>query len=321
MCHSSLTFLLFLLLLPSVVVAQFNFEIGLRVKERLDEYISTPAALLDYVSNYITNDGLSYPFDRDSFLLLGDALLKSNPHEIIYYANEEGEMAGNFYEPRIGNYREPGNGGYTDIDTNIHYMTCVNGTGVEIPCSMEVGDQYIEATGPMKKCDAEAEDGVVAWCKSYEIKTIKEEDTQPRGYIPLLDICLDSRGLPTQTIGSVLEVNGGELGNCYFPDGILVNRTRTGPYAHCQTGEDESNGELTSCNTTFVGAFQTWKYDPRYRPWYIDAKSKQREHYTEPYVFWTPSGENEMLFFSCLCLCHRVLSIAEKPHTRFLMLS
>ena len=96
---------------PSSVHAEFNFEVGLRVQERLTEFMSTPANILDFVSNYKTNTGLNVGLptsDRDEFLLLGDALMKSYPHWMIYYGLESGELTGVFHEPRDGEWREPG---------------------------------------------------------------------------------------------------------------------------------------------------------------------------------------------------------------------
>lgn len=107
--------------------AEFNFEVGLRVEERLTEFMSTPANILDFVSNYQTNGALGTS-DRDEFLLLGDALMKSYPHWMIYYGLESGELSGNFHTPRDGNYREPGERVASSCHL-LHVSTCSTNIG------------------------------------------------------------------------------------------------------------------------------------------------------------------------------------------------
>ena len=96
------------LFLAPHIYAEFNFEAGLRIHERINEFVSTPASILDFVNNYQKNEGLGPTSDRDEFLKLGDALIKSYPGLIIYYGLENGEFAGNYYNPRFGEWREPG---------------------------------------------------------------------------------------------------------------------------------------------------------------------------------------------------------------------
>lgn len=169
-------------------------------------------------------------------------------------------------------------------------MTCVAANGTTVPCLMNPGDQYISCIDDcaLEKCADEASqrdcsalegkdrsecEGAVAWCQKYEIKSITEEDG-PRGFIPLNELCLDKRGLPSQEVGGIYKSHAalltGEGGSCYYDDGVtLVNRSVSGNFRYCETLSDkgQSPGELFSqgCDSTFDGAFRIWNYDPRYR--------------------------------------------------------
>lgn len=186
-------------------------------------------------------------------------------------------------------FHNEGNGGYlvgSSDESNKHYMTCVGANGTTTQCLMSPGDLYISCIDDctLQKCENEesqrdcsalegqkksaCEDGVT-WCPSYEIKTITEED-EPRGFIPLLDICIDKKGLPSQELGEIYKSHDGDAENCYYDDKVtLVNRNLSGNYSYCATENAKdsclSGGSSLSCNGTFVGAFRQWNYDPRYR--------------------------------------------------------
>jgi len=304
---------LFLNILPHCN-AEFNFEVGLRIQERLTEFLSTPSHLLSVVSRGQTNGAFPASPDRDLFLLIGDALLKSYPHWMIYYGLENGELSGNFHTPRLGEYREPGNGGYLEgsEEWNVHYDTCVSANGTTVPCRMSVGDQYIaciddcnlqpcENPESRVDCSTFQEGGAerrtceeqITWCQTYEIKTVAEEDG-PRGYIPLYEYCLDDNGLPSQTEGEIYKFHDGVAGSCYYNDKMtLVDRSEAGKFSYCNKNKEtcsvtEDESLFASCGTTTVGAFQQFNYDPRYRPWYIQAKQIQKPYWTPPFIFWDP---------------------------------
>ncbi|KAL7473608.1 hypothetical protein ACHAXS_014068 [Conticribra weissflogii] len=304
--------------------ADINFEIGNRVEERLTEYISTPANLLKLVTSYRSN--VAFPndlgaADRDVFLKLGEALLTTFPHDIIYYALEDGTFVGYQYEPRAAYYREPGEGGYQvfgvaggDEDEEIktvipemqkHLDSCVDQNGVKTPCLLKGGENYIECTNgcsKLEKCPDEssqrdcsiiknAQDQLVCnsnikWCSSYHTQTISENESSAdrRGYIPWTRFCIDSTGIPTQIPGENSDPGGDGLGNCYNIDDITpVNRQISGDYAYC-------GGNGTICDNTFVGGFDSLNYDPRYRPWYTATKERQEPNWSEPYVFFQNSN-------------------------------
>ncbi|KAL7531527.1 hypothetical protein ACHAXR_004095, partial [Thalassiosira sp. AJA248-18] len=247
---------------------------------------STPASILDFISNYQTKGGIAMlPPHRDSTLLLCDALMMTHPDiwMLAYYGSEDGEYLGvNYQLPCSGFFRDPGEGGYVVNDdegwTNEHYMTCVAQNGTPVPCSMSVGNSYISCVDgcELQPCEngeshcssleneeerasCEAE---ITWCEQYEIKNVTEEDG-PRGFIPLYVYCLDKEMVCPVKNWDFSESRD-VAGNCYYEDKTtLVNRS----------------------GTNLVGAFRQWNYDPRYRPWYIGAKEEQKQHWTAPYAF------------------------------------
>lgn len=347
--HQLASFLV--LFLAAHIYAEFNFEAGLRIHERINEFVSIPASILDFVNNYQKNEGL----DRDKFLKLGDALIKSYPGLIIYYGLENGELAGNFYNPRYGEWREPGNGGYivgNNDESNKHYMTCVAQNGTTKPCNMNVGDEYISCINncSLQPCENEQsqrnctvlQDEMerascemnIIWCQAYEIKKIKKKNG-PRGYIPLLDYCLDGKGLPSQEMGKIYNNydDDGVAGNCYHQDKVtLVDRNIAGNYSYCNsesakdTCSSSHQSSTVECNTTFVGAFVNWNYDPRYRPWYIEGKRAQKPYWTTPYIFvdissnmgttyikpmYKTDEEGRKVFDGLLALDYKLLDIAD----------
>jgi len=310
------TLLIFLGLLQASV-AEFNFEVGLRVHDKLTEYMSTPANILDFVSNYRSNEALRTP-DRNSFVQLGDALMKSYPHWMIYYGLETGELAGVFHTPRHGNYREPGDGAYEvvmndndgdvfdDVNNSKHFMTCVDEKGGVTPCLMKPGEKYINCIDgcSLKRCEDEDSqrdcslvndqascEANTKWCKSYDIQEVTEEDGQ-RGFIPLSYYCLGQTGLPTQEPGKTYEFHDAGPGNCYYGDEVTqVDRNTSGQFNYCaiesaKIGSPFADQGEESCDTTFVGVFLSSNYDPRYRPWYIMAKQLQKPYWTSAFMFW-----------------------------------
>eukprot|EP00580_Thalassiosira_gravida_P010497 CAMPEP_0201632718 /NCGR_PEP_ID=MMETSP0493-20130528/6263_1 /ASSEMBLY_ACC=CAM_ASM_000838 /TAXON_ID=420259 /ORGANISM="Thalassiosira gravida, Strain GMp14c1" /LENGTH=851 /DNA_ID=CAMNT_0048104293 /DNA_START=624 /DNA_END=3179 /DNA_ORIENTATION=- len=312
------TLLIFLALLQASI-AEFNFEVGLRVHDKLTEYMSTPANILDFVSNYRSNEALRTP-DRNSFVQLGDALMKSYPHWMIYYGLETGELAGVFHTPRHGNYREPGDGAYEvvmndddgDVFNNVnnskHYMTCVDEKGSATPCLMKPGEKYINCIDgcSLKRCEDEDSqrdcslvndqdqtscEANTRWCKSYDIQDVTEEDG-PRGFVPLSYYCLGQTGLPTQEPGKTYEFHDAGPGNCYYSDGVTqVDQHMSGQFNYCgiesaKIGSPFADQGAESCDTTFIGVFLSSNYDPRYRPWYIMAKQLQKPYWTSAFMFW-----------------------------------
>jgi len=94
---------------------------------------------------------------------------------------------------------------------------------------------------------------------------------------------LNEKSEVTQTPGDALAVDGsGKPGStCVYEDGVtVVNRNLIGDYAYCG-----DNGQV--CNGTFTGAFYSPEYDGRYRPWYLNAKDRQRPHWSDPYLYET----------------------------------
>lgn len=284
---------IFLYHLAVPVWSNFNFEVGL-LRERVTEFMKEPINILDSVSdllnkNYFFPHGARSP-DRDAFLLLGDALIKTYRHEMIYYGLDDGTFVGNYYPDRMATYREPGENGYevgdkaTEIfgDMHKHYVSCVDKEGAEAHCLMSAGQKYIECVDgcSLKKCTYDVSQEVSAkWCATYVEKQIPEGTQNIQlGYIPLSDYCIDEKGLPTQKTGTVsesLDANA-KLTSCYFEDGITaVDRHVEGDYAYCGGG---------SCNTTFTGAFRTIYYDPRYRSWYKNTRALQKPNWSPPYV-------------------------------------
>lgn len=235
----------------------------------------------------------------------------------VYYGLEDGVFAGHGFSSKIANYREPGHSGYLigennmTVDPNMekHYRACVNSdTGEKLPCTMSVGGKYSEciasatveelASEPYLDCALEkcADDNSqrdcttlqyetervdceanVNWCSSYAIKEAPANVTM--GYISRSTHCIDHFGIPTQTMGEVIIKGQKEWANCYYNDGVtLVERSLEGDFAYC-------GGNV--CNDTFVGAYISRDYDPRWRSWYIETKAIQRPNWSPPYPFFS----------------------------------
>jgi len=207
-----------------------------------------------------------------------------------------------------------------DESMEKHYGACVNSTvGGEIPCLMNTGGKYTQctamapssSTGPLfedgeeeapplfdcllEKCTDEASQrdcdaltnnetehseclANIKWCSSYIIKEAFDNETL--GFINRGTHCIDRTGVPSQMLEEVVQRDTMELGNCYYKDGsTLVHRDRVGDFAYCG-----GNGKV--CNDTFVGAYISRDYDPRWRGWYIATKELQKPNWSPPYPFF-----------------------------------
>ena len=207
---------------------------------------------------------------------------------------------------RYANYREPGRSGYiinndgttSPADMQKHLNTCVNITsGGDLPCEMKVGGKYIDCLAcTIVKCANEISqrdcssilrkekrqecETNIKWCESYEIKEVEEGSTR-RGYVPRSTNCINSNGVPSQTLGEIAKKGTDILGNCYYTDEMtLVRRNITGNFAYC--GEDNP----PPCNP-FHGAYRSLDYDPRWRGWYIATKDLQAPNWSPPYPFFS----------------------------------
>ncbi len=318
--------------------------------EKLASYTTAPIRLLSFLSTYRSKKAFSHDLrasDRDEFLVLGDALLTTYPHDLIYYGLEDGTFVGHQMDSRMSVYREPGEGGYevvvengdggdgsevlasaVSLEMQKHLESCVDDHGKMIPCLMQPGQSYIECIDGCKsiqKCpdeisqrdckqlfdDNEEEKSLceteVKWCISYKEHTISEGNVgavaintakvinsseknhlNQRGYIHWTQLCIDSSGIPTQTPGQNSVPGADNLYNCYHSDGFTpVQRNLSGPYAYCgSTSNDDGTTTPIICNTTFIGGFTSYNFDPRYRPWYTKTKELQEPNWSEPYVFF-----------------------------------
>ncbi|KAL7464469.1 hypothetical protein ACHAXS_004803 [Conticribra weissflogii] len=311
-------FLLFLLLsLYKIKIGSgFNFEIGQRAHEHLAQLIGMPTKIQQLIATYRTNEAFPNNFeppDRDIFLVFGDAMLKTFPHDLIYYGLEDGTFVGHQMLPKQGMYREPGESGYnvkngtaTTGGMQKHLDSCVDKSGKDIPCIMKSGETYIECIDDcnvVRKCPDEHSqrncsqitnkssnemfdcESNIKWCTSYKIKTLHDNHDNNLGFIPRTAYCVDSSGKPTQSPGENSDLGDNGLGNCYNSDGVTpVHRNISGDYAYC-------GGGGIICNTTFVGGYQSLNYDPRFRPWYINTKQTQKPNWVDPYLFFYPQQQ------------------------------
>lgn len=292
--------------------ADFNFEIGLRAHDRLSELMGMPIKIQRLITTYRTNKAFPNDFeapDRDNFFALGDAILKTFPHDLIYYGLEDGTFVGHQVSPRRAMYREPGQSGYSLNDAGAmaemgkHLNSCIDEEGNQILCLLRGHEKFIKCQGncnTLQKCqDADSQrncshlfdgntndifecESKIKWCKSYEIEAITVSDDRKMGFIPRTAFCIDSSGKPTQTQGENSELGEDGLGNCYNLDGATpVDRSLSGDYAYC-------GGDGVICNSTFVGGYESLNYDPRFRPWYIKTKEKQKPNWIDPYAFFQP---------------------------------
>jgi len=302
--------------------AEFNYEIEKRVIDRLSQYMTQAVNTNKIISNYRYSGGFPHGLraqDRDEYLRLDNSL----PMPLIYYGMEDGSISGYYKggQDSFGYYREPGNSGYAADDPTMakHLNSCIDKDGTPTECVLNPGSQYVRCIDDCKlelcpdeesqtNCsligDADAKADCLAkqkWCPQYTIETYSGEgdDNAKLGYLPITNFCHDVHGLFTQEVGKVVKgytpstydlaavvspTDGSssvhELGNCYYADGkTLVNRTLSGNYAYCG-----GNGEV--CATTFAGGYESFEYDPRYRPWYIDTKATQKAEWLDPYPFF-----------------------------------
>jgi len=77
---------------------EFNFEVGQRVRERLQDYMSDPSAIVRLVSEYRSNGPFEHDMrapDRDAYLKLNEALMRLFPDfDSVYYGLEDGVFVG-----------------------------------------------------------------------------------------------------------------------------------------------------------------------------------------------------------------------------------
>jgi hypothetical protein len=108
------------------------------------------------------------------------------------------------------------------------------------------------------------------------------------GMIPITNFCHEDQGRFSQKPGKVIDPFGLERVkvkeedqvSCTYGDGTLVQRNLRGAYAAC-------GGAGKACSTVFEGGYETSKYDPRRRPWYIQTKELQHKHWMAPYPFFS----------------------------------
>lgn len=278
--------------------AEFNFEIGRRIHDRLTAYMSLPKHAVDLMDKVNRNDYLNlidYE-DRDSFASLTFSLLREFNVDWSYYGTEEGVLVA-YNSANEGKYREPGEDyviGADPATDKFYHGACVNAiTGEPETCTKKVGSQYVSCVDDCsyklcqdqetQNCRDSTECALKQkWCQDYEIFNVTE-DEPPRGYIPRTDHCISDQGKFTEEHGSVLQADG-TLGSCFYAD----KKTRVerqdvvGDFAYCKKLKDR--GALTNstdavCGDTFVGGFRSRDYDHRWRPWYIRTKELQRPNW------------------------------------------
>jgi hypothetical protein len=298
----------------------FNYEVERRIQDQLVDFLAPPEEINSFVSTLRDKQGFAsgslLPSDRTLYL----KLIMSFPSNLVYMYMEDGSGMGYDNGFHFAFYREPGNSGYSiqDPEFEKHLQSCVNATdGTPTDCLLEAGStyiQYYECPSDEPDCDlyepcpdedpqtldCETMKGLATanltkeeclakkkWCRRYTIETaqaLQENSTYTGlGYLPDNYLCLNSRSEVTQTPGDALAVDGtgAEGSTCVYEDGLTpVNRQLTGDYAYCG-----GNGQV--CNDTFAGAFYTPEYDGRYRPWYLNAKERQRPHWSDPYLYET----------------------------------
>ena len=88
----------------TVSAAEFNFEISLRVREKLTQYMNDPITIARIISEFRANGGFPHDMaapDRNAYMRLNDALLSQYPHfESIYYGLEDGVFVGHGFASR-----------------------------------------------------------------------------------------------------------------------------------------------------------------------------------------------------------------------------
>jgi len=292
---------------------EFNFEVEKRILERLDFYLGGPVASVEVIKNFHENNGFAHDMDardRDPFLTLAYSV--SQP--LVYMGREDGLCTGYYWSH--GYYREPGNSGYStnNLEMEKHFTSCVDGeTGNSTLCLLESGSNYISCKDGigdesgicqrMERCPSQSQPECedtdeeckkqLKWCREYTIETIPEGSNEQQkqsqssglGYVPITNMCMNKQGRFSQTANDVIAQDGGdrdttEFTTCHFGNGDPVQRYTTGSYAACGSEKDE-------CHTAFVGGYSSSEYDPRYRPWYIEIKEKQKPVWLPPYPFFS----------------------------------
>ena len=285
---------------------EFNREVMGRVSERLGDYMRVPVDATARTRNFRSLDGFPNdmaPSDRDfSMTYLYSEVRGVN----VYYGMEDGSFL--FYSDSLSDdepfvsYREPGDSGYDAVNVpeemQKYFDLCINrDDGSPEACVMAEGATYIECTNgcELQRCpDADSQrdcsalpatnrtecESKVRWCAQYTLQQAPEGGSL--GFVPRVYACIDEKGQMSQNPGNVLKnSNTGELGSCYFGNGVtMVNQTIEGDFAYC-------GGDGAVCNNTFLGMYRSRDYDPRYRSWYLLAKERQAEVWSDPYPFFS----------------------------------
>lgn len=159
----------------------------------------------------------------------------------------------------------------------------------------------------------------VKWCRQYtiEVATPAAEDptnnrpnnnsnnngtaapassTSGRGFVPLTNMCITPKGQFSQAPKQVIDPLSSSRDvattkTCTYASGEAVQRSLSGPYAACGLSRSGNKNSTTSmenavCDTVFQGGYESWEYDPRYRPWYTVTKELQKSHWTKPFTFF-----------------------------------
>ena len=301
-----------------LVYGQDVEQIQKRIYEQIDNFMSPPLERLQVWSDYIDLGGFPNnmnALDRDEVSKYLYSTIRTTENYIPFYGLEDGLVNGYINSVRTENkktvvamtYREPGDSGYIIGDSNseplmIHLNTCIDDyAGAEKQCLLEEGDTYVSCINDcelikcpdpdsQKNCSSPEEidnnrddcESKIIWCKNYEQKQVTSEETSKLGYIPLSDYCFDSQAINSQVPEEIvyLETETGNitLGTCIYEDSkALVDReVPPGPYGECVEG---------ICSNTFDGGYTSTNYDPRYRSWYIEARTAQRPRWSDAYVF------------------------------------
>ena len=236
--------------------------------------------------------------------------------------------------------------------------TCDLPVGAQyIQCKDDLGDDVSGQCDIIEPCEGsdgyeggDNEDDI-KWCRQYTIETAEEAletmivetildgdgtnnesipiittptktnpgtPTSGRGFIPLTNMCMNSKGQFSQVLNTIIDPLGEtrtassaeDLITCTYANGDVVNRQLSGDYAACgnvpgstsvssttANDIDDSSNSTTStttttssniiCDTVFAGGYQSWEYDPRYRPWYIETKRLQKSIWLKPFPFFT----------------------------------
>lgn len=315
-----LSFFISLLWLPlhaksETVGSWKNTQVMERVSEHLADYLRYPVEATNRVVLFRSAGGFPNslaPPDRDQALRFWHS---EGQATTAYYGLEDGTFLGNSNDPTDPYvwYREPGESGYivnsaADVvvlppEMEKFWNLCVTDDGIPQPCLLKKGEHYVNCTNGcqlepcedddtkevMKRCFSSSQevqmeclenDPQTKWCPQYTIETT-EKDIATLGFLPTKYLCVGNKGTPEQRPGRVLKNSTtGELGSCTFLDGTtpLDNQQSSSFFANCGTN--------VSCNTTYIGAFADTTYDPRFRPWYVQAKQRQAAGWSNPYPFF-----------------------------------